>query len=229
MISKPIVVLDEDVSKYTEFTGDELVEYVYFVLSPTLEAVKIGRTTGIRGRFYALQTASADKLQLLGLFPWFHEAERYFHNRFQAYRMHGEWFSVEGRLKLFIDGEFTVEKAIEKPFSPPKRHPLCHLTIEQEKAVVDQFKTDEHERPAVCVSKCAEKYDVSISTIQGILEKYGALDGRTKHQKLRASFYAQQMREKYHGDKREWDLSHIEDEGAWLEELEEVGQWRENG
>lgn len=227
MLTEPIVVLcgAKDIGGFTKDLVDDIPEgCVYFILSPKLEMVKIGRTVDVRQRFYDIQVANGDELQLLGVYPWQNNAERGFHSRFREYRVRGEWFSVEGRLKRFIEGEFAPDKALDKIVCAPRRHPACSLTIEEEKSVVNQYNSSARDQLSACVAECAARHAVSIATIQGTLEKYGALDGQDNVEKLRASIYAQQMRDKYNGDNRTWDLPHIEDKQAWAEEFEAVHQ-----
>ena len=86
----------------------------YFILSPKLEAVKIGRSDRLYERFKALQAASPDNLVMIGTVDGDREYE--FHNRFVEYRVKLEWFSMGPKLKTFLETKFgPIEKLLEPP------------------------------------------------------------------------------------------------------------------
>lgn len=75
---------------------------VYFIKNGARDRVKIGFSEGHEGRLASLQSASADKLTLLGTVSGTRKTEMKMHKRFAAYRERGEWFRVEGTLAKFL-------------------------------------------------------------------------------------------------------------------------------
>ena len=80
--------------------------FTYFIHSPKLEAIKIGRSIKPAKRFDSLRTANPDSLVLLGTVDGDRENE--FHVRFSEYRMDSkrEWFSMGPALMDFLKAEF---------------------------------------------------------------------------------------------------------------------------
>lgn len=77
--------------------------YVYFILAPQSDCVKIGRAKNPETRLKALQTASPDELELLLMLPHSPPFEEHqLHKRFDKYRTQGEWFEYCGELKRFV-------------------------------------------------------------------------------------------------------------------------------
>lgn len=83
----------------------EYESLVYFILQRKYNAVKIGFTTDIDQRISAIRTFCPmhNDIKLLFWFDGSQEEEREFHRRFRSYRLDGEWFSLEGELKDFVD------------------------------------------------------------------------------------------------------------------------------
>lgn len=73
---------------------------VYFILDEKARAIKIGFSTNVPERLATLQTATANKLELLGTMPGSVYDEQRLHGRFR--RIHGEWFAVADDLWDFI-------------------------------------------------------------------------------------------------------------------------------
>lgn len=83
---------------------------VYFVKNGSRDRVKIGFSTGHKGRIGSLQNASPDKLTLIGVMPGDVKLERKMHARFKEYREVGEWFRIEGALAKFLRTTFSKFK-----------------------------------------------------------------------------------------------------------------------
>lgn len=69
---------------------------VYFVIEPTNNAIKIGRSSQIRKRLGQLQTGNVDELELMG---WItpsddKKVERSLHQKYANHRVRGEWFAI---------------------------------------------------------------------------------------------------------------------------------------
>lgn len=77
--------------------------FVYFIKSPSLNAVKVGFTAGDpRARLKKLQVGSADDLELIGWADGTMADEKKWHLRYNSYRVRGEWFRLEGEFEDFI-------------------------------------------------------------------------------------------------------------------------------
>lgn len=74
--------------------------FVYFIEAG--DCVKIGKSTDVQSRITTLQTASQHTLKLVGLMAGGAREERRLHAAFSEYRTNGEWFSIKGRLGLFL-------------------------------------------------------------------------------------------------------------------------------
>lgn len=76
---------------------------IYFIRAVNSGAIKIGVSNDPRRRLESMQTGSPEPLELLGVLPGGVDEERRLHQRFAAYRIHGEWFR----------GDETLTRAIE--------------------------------------------------------------------------------------------------------------------
>lgn len=110
--------------------------FVYFLLQENLARVKIGFTSKApTERIKQLQTANPDKLIPIFVIenksPW---TEWELHERFNEYRVSGEWFEVKGKLRRFL-------------FHCLKRHDLKYAKL------VHSMNPPLHEqRPKECVA-----------------------------------------------------------------------------
>lgn len=80
--------------------------HTYFIHSPKLEAVKIGKSAQPTQRLKSFGTANPDTLVILGIIEGDREGE--FHERFSEYRLDPkrEWFSMGPALMDFLKAEF---------------------------------------------------------------------------------------------------------------------------
>ena len=84
-------------------------KYIVYFIRDGIGHVKIGITNNINNRLKALQTACALKLQYyagLQVPNKFkaQEIERYLHEKFNDYRLNGEWFVEQEILKFLASG-----------------------------------------------------------------------------------------------------------------------------
>jgi hypothetical protein len=93
---------------------------VYFIRKSNRDVYKIGMSgTAAESRLKALQTASEEPLALCAFIECDRsrhaiEVERYLHNSFAKYRLHGEWFSlswvdVQSVLRYYKEKGYSVE------------------------------------------------------------------------------------------------------------------------
>lgn len=66
--------------------------------------VKIGRTKGLRERIKKMQTSAPEKIVVYAVFDGGADLERALHERFEDYRLNGEWFSRDLGLFDWIQG-----------------------------------------------------------------------------------------------------------------------------
>jgi hypothetical protein len=96
---------------------DESV-YVYFVVDPMSDAMKVGLSNDPAQRVASLQTAHAYPLTFIGKarcdsLDMAQEAERYYHSMLRCHRIRGEWFSLEcKRVQSLIDWFASKEMGV---------------------------------------------------------------------------------------------------------------------
>lgn len=93
--------------------------FIYFIRGQMTRHIKIGVAADVLLRMATLQTASPDKLGLLGVVNSTQGLERMLHNILKPFRLHGEWFEHNEGLVLFIKNKahFPIEFAYHNPFS----------------------------------------------------------------------------------------------------------------
>jgi len=89
---------------------------VYFIRAGARGPIKIGSTSDLGKRLASLQTASPQRLQLVGAIPGGAELERAIHARLSEFRISGgEWFGPAPEVRRWaqmaavIDGRYPVE------------------------------------------------------------------------------------------------------------------------
>ena len=87
---------------------------IYFIANNN--CVKIGYTDVPNGRFSQLQTSSPDKLEMLLLLSGGRETETDLHNSFRDLRLSGEWFSLDGPIKKYIEDHREHDRRYEFNF-----------------------------------------------------------------------------------------------------------------
>lgn len=74
--------------------------FVYFARQGSL--VKIGMSVNPRERARKMQVGATEEIELLCAIPGGADVERNLHAAFEAYRVRGEWFRLEGHLADYI-------------------------------------------------------------------------------------------------------------------------------
>jgi hypothetical protein len=93
------------------FSGSMFVEQgtVYFVQAQG-GPIKIGVTGGdVKGRLAGLRNGSPTELELRATMNGGRELERWVHEQFAEFRLHGEWFAPAPRLLEFVESLATNE------------------------------------------------------------------------------------------------------------------------
>jgi len=99
-------VLREDTRKKTkeeieiESMARVSVGYVYFIKSSDM--VKIGFSTDVVNRLSNLKVGNPFGSRLVAAIPGTEDTEAYFHKMFAEYRSQGEWFRIDGLLKVML-------------------------------------------------------------------------------------------------------------------------------
>jgi len=73
------------------------VGMVYFIRDDASHRIKIGTSINPFDRLRALQTGSSARLRLMAICEGGRKGEREFHERFDRYRLTGEWFDDANR------------------------------------------------------------------------------------------------------------------------------------
>jgi hypothetical protein len=92
---------------------------IYFIQNEISKAIKIGFSDSPIRRLVSLQTATPDPLVLLATTDGGFKEEQILHQRFEDFRLAGEWFSHENpndSIPEFVAGILIVKKAIQ-PYS----------------------------------------------------------------------------------------------------------------
>lgn len=103
--------------------------FVYFIRAVPDGPIKIGWSTKPTARLAMLQTLSPAPLELLHSMPGDCRLEDYFHRKFAAHRIHGEWFRGDQSLleQIASGQEFAASEEYRQRFgrepSKPKGPP----------------------------------------------------------------------------------------------------------
>lgn len=93
---------------------------IYFALADGLNAVKIGFTENINSRLNYLRSSCPVKLLLCHTIPDAEEKDEHnLHNLYRPYRIHGEWYTLDGELYKFLKPFLPVEFKVF--FKPPDK------------------------------------------------------------------------------------------------------------
>lgn len=76
---------------------------VYFVQAGEGGPIKIGWSTDVSRRMAGLRPGTSAPLKLLLVVPGTRASEKAAHDKFKAYRLHGEWFKPDPRLLAAIE------------------------------------------------------------------------------------------------------------------------------
>ncbi len=95
------------------------MDYVYFILDRTNEAVKIGFSCAPEMRLTEIQGLCAAKLELLGIMVGSRPLEKTLHRRFAHLRVRPrcEWFKVEGELAEFMESQGLLPRKTATAFT----------------------------------------------------------------------------------------------------------------
>lgn len=128
---------------------------VYFIEAVELGLVKIGCANDARSRLRDLQIGSPAPLTLKGVYHT-DDAQRLeasYHQRYDALRVHGEWFKIDDDLRELIDDAFGPDENHVRICFHPK--PGAGATIERHESDTDESFAA---RAAVVASAMSEAY-----------------------------------------------------------------------
>lgn len=86
--------------------------HVYFASCKDYGLIKIGQSSDVKKRFACLRLSSPAPLTLLTYFRAHKLMEPYLHERYAAYRAHGEWFTASGPVLDLV--EAAMEGGLKK-------------------------------------------------------------------------------------------------------------------
>lgn len=103
----PVCPRDEAIAALTKGMADDHHEEpgrVYFLATRDRTLVKIGKTRSPNTtRLAKLTGQSPVPVDLIAEIDGYTRVEKRIHDQFAAYRQHGEWFKLEGALRLFVE------------------------------------------------------------------------------------------------------------------------------
>ena len=102
-------------------------DFIYFI-QDTRGRVKIGRTYNVRKRLQSLRAVCGDELSLARVVTGGRAVERWFHRKFAAHRMRGEWFWFAPEMMTVIaPDELPVRRVrtVTPPPSPERFFEAC--------------------------------------------------------------------------------------------------------
>ena len=141
---------------------------IYFIQSGVSGPIKIGYTTvNITHRITALQTGSWEELKLLGTAIGGIDFEYELHQKFDAYRIRGEWFWPVMQLTTYINNLLHLPPAITKTHSYPDT-PLPKYDEHKRNYILQLLEKTKNNKLAT-----AKLLNISRSTLYAKLEKYG--------------------------------------------------------
>ena len=120
--------------------------WVYFILAPDVDLVKIGHTHSRypERRLHEIQGMCPVVLKRLAIMPGSWDDEQELHRKFAAYRSHGEWFRFEIEI---IDFVREHGRPWPKPEPRSPRRARTALTCER---CNGRFRTAESDRFCPC-------------------------------------------------------------------------------
>lgn len=86
-------------------------DQVYFVQACDGGPIKIGHSRAVASRLVSLQSSSPARLRLLVQLPGGEQLERFFHEAFAEFRLHGEWFSPDPCVTRVIADAVRMKEA----------------------------------------------------------------------------------------------------------------------
>jgi len=98
-------------ARHVVLKGTGKITNIYFLYAPSINMVKIGRTSNIANRIKKIDEASPVPLRLLKTFTNVDAIEENrLHILFTEYRRKGEWFEVVGDLAVYLDEFINVKQ-----------------------------------------------------------------------------------------------------------------------
>ena len=95
-------LFDSELSKMDAANREKKQKFVYFILNPADQLVKIGISEEPTARLFSLQTANAIRLELLGFISGGAQKEREIQKKFSHLHVRGEWFVFGDEIRDFI-------------------------------------------------------------------------------------------------------------------------------
>ena len=77
--------------------------FIYFIVDPDRNQVKIGYSANPTKRLKQLETATSSKLVLAAAIPGDRKIEADYHYHFAMYKTRREWFELSPEIQAFID------------------------------------------------------------------------------------------------------------------------------
>lgn len=135
---------------------------IYFIQQGKTGPIKIGYSNNVNERIKSLQSASPEKLVLLGYINGTRKQEQLIHRFFHKYQMEGEWFTPAPRVLNYI---FSLIVGFD--IKPTECNDLDGMLKELEKTFIktalQRFNNNK--------TKAAESLNISFRSLRYRLEK----------------------------------------------------------
>jgi hypothetical protein len=95
-----------------------IAPHVYFIQAKSGGPIKIGTAENVFRRLRGLQQGNASRLRIVATMPGDRGLEQELHQRFRAFRMHGEWFEPGEELLGFIKTTADMWSPFDEALAP---------------------------------------------------------------------------------------------------------------
>lgn len=83
-------------------------KYIYFAIDTIKNTCKIGISADPKKRVQMLNVGNSNNIILAHTFEGKESDEKALHQKYNAWHIRGEWFEIQGNLRVFIDSVFNV-------------------------------------------------------------------------------------------------------------------------
>jgi len=150
---------------------------IYFLLDPVAGNLKIGFTKKLADRMTNIQTANANRLELLGCIAGSKATEERLHQRFEVHHYRGEWFRAARPLVEYVRKVAHTEKKFPALVS-------FDQLVEIEPALIPLYESALAYHDSVDEFFCANDVWYGTTTpggLKGWLERLVGWDARNKN------------------------------------------------
>lgn len=104
------------------------MERVYFFKESAMNAIKIGRSQNVRGRFDQIRNGMPQDLEFLGYMDGSAAKEKEIHAKFSHLKLKGEWFQFDQSIIDFVQSNTNQVLPPQTPIQYKPRFPYSGKT-----------------------------------------------------------------------------------------------------